>query len=243
MRKDSYETEFDEILKYRFDGRIFIGNDSSGFDDEGKLAPDFDGSGNIKVYSILEKKMHYPGAGHDSKINGFFNILCTDSDNNLICNSLHTTAASDRISFKTGENSENSFSIKGRNGAIYDLANIMSQAQSASSTISSMTRIYSIFSSSAYYSENDDPEPYSYIYFFSKVMNEDQWWCIGTIDSLRPRYVFASQSYDETRTANGHGSLSGSIKLQSINVNINNDGTVWIGNDGHTSKVWVMVVC
>lgn len=242
MRKDSYETEFDEILKYRFDGRIFIGNDSSGFNDEGKLAPDFNGSGNINVYSILEKKMHYPGAGHDSRINGSFNILCTDSDNNLICSSLHTTSSSDRISFKTGENSENSFSIKGNNGAIYDLANIMSQAQSASSTISSMTRIYSIFSRSAYYSENDDPEPYSNIYFFSKVMNEDQWWCIGTIDSPRPRYVFASQSYDETGTANGHGSLDRSTKLQSINVNINNDGTVWIGNDGHKSKVWVMVV-
>ena len=237
MRKDSYETEFDEILKYRFDGRIFIGNDSSGFDDEGKLAPDFDGSGNIKVYSILEKKMHYPGAGHDSKINGSFNILCTDSDNNLICNSLHTTAASDRISFKTGENSENSFSIKGRNGAIYDLANIMSQAQSASS----MTHIYYTFSSGSYYNEYDDHESISYVYFFSRVMKEDEWWCIGTMDA--PRYVFASQSYDQTGTTRGSGGLSGNTKLQSINVNINNDGTVWIGNDGHWSKVFVMVVC
>ena len=237
MRKDSYETEFDEILKYRFDGRIFIGNDSSGFDDEGKLAPDFDGSGNIKVYSILEKKMHYPGAGHDSKINGSFNILCTDSDNNLICSSLHTTSSSDRISFKTGENSENSFSIKGRNGAIYDLANIMSQAQSASS----MTHIYYTFSSGSYYNEYDNYESISYVYFFSRVMKEDEWWCIGTMDA--PRYVFASQSYDQTGTTRGSGGLSGSTKLQSINVNINNDGTVWIGNDGHWSKVFVMVVC
>lgn len=238
MRKDSYETEFDEILKYRFDGRIFIGNDSSGFDDEGKLAPDFDGSGNIKVYSILEKKMHYPGAGHDSKINGSFNILCTDSDNNLICSSLHTTSSSsDQISFKTGENSENSFSIKGRNGAIYDLANIKSQAQSAYSA----THIYYTFSSGSYYNEFDDNETISYVYFFSKVMQEDEWWCIGTMDA--PRYVFASQSYDQTGTTRGSGDLGGSTKLQSINVNINNDGTVWIGNDGHWSKVFVMVVC
>ena len=236
MRKDSYETEFDEILKYRFDGRIFIGNDSSGFNDEGKLAPDFDGSGNIKVYSILEKKMHYPGAGHDSKINGSFNILCTDSGNNLICSSLHTTSLSDRISFKTGENSENSFSIKGRNGSIYDLANIKSQAQSASST----THIYYTFSSGSYYNEYDDYESISDVYFFSKVMKEDEWWCIGTMDN--PRYVFASQSYDQTGTTRGSGGLDGNLKLQSINVNINNDGTVWIGNDGHWSKVFVMVV-
>lgn len=238
MRKDSYETEFDEILKYRYDGTIIIGDDSSGFyDGEGKLAYEFSGNGNIKVHSILEKRMHYPGAGSDSTINGSFNILCTDSDNNLICTSLHTTASSDRISFKTGENSENSFSIKGSNGAIYDLAKIMSQAQSASS----MTHIYSTFSSGLYYNENDEFESYSYIYFFSRVMNEDQWWRIGTMDS--PRYVFASQSYDYTGTASGSGSLSGSTRLQSINVNINNDGTVWVGNDGHRSKVWVMVVC
>lgn len=237
MRKERYDSEFDEILKYRYDGNIFTSQSSASFDDEGKLASEFNGNGNIKVYSILEKRMHYPGAGSNSTINGSFNILCTDSDNNLICSSLHTTTSSDRISFKTGANSENSFSIKGSNGAIYDLAKIMSQAQAASSR----THIYSTFSSGLYYDEEDNFESSSYIYFFSRVMNEDQWWCIGTMDT--PRYVFASQSYDYTGTASGSGSLSGSTRLQSINVNINNDGTVWVGNDGHRSKVWVMVVC
>ena len=237
MRKESYDSEFDEILKYRYDGNIFTSQSSAFFDDEGKLASEFNGNGNIRVYSILEKRMHYPGAVSNSTIKGSFNILCTDSDNNFICSSLHTTASSDRISFKTGENSENSFSIQGKNNALYDLGRIASQAQEASSG----TRTVFTFSRNIYYDEEDEHESISYVYFFSRVMNEDQWWCIGTMNG--PRYIFASQSYDYSGTANGTGGLSGSTKLQSINVNINNDGTVWIGNDGHRSKVWVMVVC
>ena len=72
-------------------------------------------------------------------------------------------------------------------------------------------------------------------------MNEDQWWCIGEIENAR--YIFASQSYDSSGTATGGGGLGGSSKLQSLNVNINYDGTIWVGNDGHQSKVWIMVVC
>lgn len=237
MRKESYDSESDEILKYRYDGNIFTSQSSASFDDEGKLASEFNGNGNIKVYSILEKRIHYPGVVSNSTIKGSFNILCTDSDNNLICTSLHTTASSDRISFKTGENSENSFSIQGKNNALYDLGRIASQAQEASHG----TRTVFTFSRNIYYNEEDEHESISYVYFFSRVMNEDQWWCIGTMDG--PRYIFASQSYDYSGTANGTGDLRGSTKLQSINVNINNDGTVWVGNDGHRSKVWVMVVC
>lgn len=243
MRKDSYETEFDEILKYRYDGTIIIGDDSSGFyDDEGKLLPDIDNYNaltnyKIKVYSILEKHLHSPGSGSDTHIYGAYNIIYADSSNNLICSSLHTTASSDRISFKTGENSENSFSIKGNNNTSYDLDKIVSNLQG----VSLRTRNFITFSSTAYFDEEDATESYWNVYFFSRVMNEDQWWCIGTMNS--PKYIFASQSYDYSGTANGTGGLSGSTKLQSINVNINNDGTVWVGNDGHRSKVWVMVVC
>lgn len=236
MRKDSYETEFDEILKYRYDGTIIIGDDSSGFyDDEGKLLPDIINN-KIKVYSILEKHLHSPWSGSDTHINGAYNIIYADSSNNLICSSLHTTASSDRITFKTGDNSEKSFTLQGYDGNNYDLGEIVSKLNGTTDR-----HVYNMSDTFSYYHQIQSAS--NNVFLFSKVMDEDSWWKIGTISNPKPKYIFASQSYDYSGTAGGTGGLSGSTKLQSINVNINNDGTVWVGNDGHRSKVWVMVVC
>ena len=236
MRKDSYETEFDEILKYRFDGRIFIGDDSSGFDDNGKLSNDFNGSGLIKVYSILEKHLHSPWSGSDTNINGSYNIIYADSSNNLICSSLHTTDLSDRVTFKTGGNSENSFTLQGYNGKNYNLGDMTTGLEALKST--TYRHVYNM--SDRYISYNRTQSNASKVFLFSKVMDEDSWWNIGTINNAK--YIYASQSYDSSGTATSSNSLRGSSKLQSINVNINSNGAIWVGNDGHQSKVWVMVI-
>ena len=243
LKKRNFDaTRWDEILDYHYDGRIIIGNDSTGFTDTNEILLPYidgkDGHGDIQkieTKSILEKHLNCPWSHPESNpISGNYNILFVDENTNLICSSLHTTELPDRITFKTGGDSEKVFSIKGNNNGLYNLASINFAIESR--TLPTFT-----FSSNAYFSETDKKEATSNVYFFSRVMNEDQWWCIGEIEGAR--YIFASQSYDSSGTATGGGGLGGSAKLQSINVNINYDDTIWVGNDGHQSKVWIMVVC